>query len=115
MVRIGFPGKALRVEPLLDTVWAIDPGAIAIGEGGEVIGFAPDEEAVSGCLEGIAVDWIVLFVIEAGADDGREKVVQHFEAEDELTSGGWRRGGGKRLNGEIGFGTLAGNNGDGHS
>jgi len=72
-VNIGeLPVEALAVEPLLQAARAVDPGAVAVGEGGPVVGLAPDQQpalAVPGrrVLQPVAVGGIVRLAVGAVA------------------------------------------------
>src|SRR6476661_6001989 len=83
--RLGraFPGEALGVGAALEAVGAVDPGGRAVGEGGPVVGLAPDQQAVGGALEAVAVVRVMTLVLGAVADDVRDQVVQRLEAERE--------------------------------
>ena len=61
-------GKALGVEALDEAVGTVDPGAVAVGEGGPVVGLAPDQQAAGGLLEAVAVVAVVL-VLQALTDN----------------------------------------------
>lgn len=72
MLRIGFPGEALGIEAYEYAGAGGDPGTVAIGESSLVVRFSPDEKTIGGVLNGISGSWIVLLVVEAAPDDGRD-------------------------------------------
>ena len=91
-----FPVELLGVEAGLQAVWPVDPGAVAIGEGGPVIGLAPHQQAAGGLLEGVAVLRIETLVFQAVSDLVRpfRRINQRLEsgkAENELAFGRRRR------------------------
>src|SRR5688572_11239228 len=80
------PGKALVVRPGLQAEGAIDPGGAAISEGGPVVGLAPDQQSAGGPLETVAIFRIVVLVLEAGANDVRNQVMERLETQHELAA-----------------------------
>src|SRR5581483_685209 len=87
-VRQRLPREALGVQPRLQAEGAVDPGAVAVGERGEVVGLAPDQQAAGGLLQAVAGGRVVVLVGAAVADDVGDQVVQRAEAELERAAGG---------------------------
>ena len=78
------PREALRVEALDESVGAVNLGAVAVGEGGPVVGFAPDEQAAGGMLLAVTVGGVAL-IFQAFADYVvADEIAEGLEAEDEL-------------------------------
>src|SRR5262249_17515355 len=67
------------------------PGPKAVGERGEIVGLAPDEQAVRRRLKAVAIRRIVVLIFEARADDLGDQRVERGEAEDELAGRGTGR------------------------
>src|SRR5581483_7872667 len=84
---VGLPGIALCVQAVDEPAGAIDPGAVAVGEGGPVVGLAPGHQPAAGVLLSVAVSGKRL-VVDAVAHVAGIHVVQGLEAEDELAASG---------------------------
>ena len=80
---VRLPDEALRVLSRLQPVRAVDPGAVAVGEGQPVVRRAPDQHPAGGALGGVARLGVDLLVLEAVPDDVRQALVQAGEAEHE--------------------------------
>src|SRR5919198_2368795 len=74
------------------TVRPIDPGRAAIGEGGPIVGLAPDQQTIRGPLQPVAVVGVVVLILQALPDDCGDLIVQHPEAKLEGTARCLRRG-----------------------
>src|SRR6266436_157114 len=76
MVGVGLPPETLGIQPLLQTEWTADPGLKSIGKSGPVVEFAPRQQAVGGVLERVTGLWVVELIVQTGADDRGNQVVQ---------------------------------------
>ena len=78
------PRKAFSVQPLFETVRAVDPSAVAVSESSPVVGFAPNEQATRGMLYAIACR-IVVFILQTFANSVMtDDFSEGCEAENEL-------------------------------
>ena len=69
---------------MLQTIWTVNPGAVAVSECSPIVGFAPSEQAAGGVLLAVA-DGVVALVLQALADDAMtNEVAQRRKAEHEL-------------------------------
>src|SRR5581483_5531214 len=85
---VGLPNVAVGVQPPLQPVFGADPGPIAVGEAGPVVGLAPHQQPSGRRLKrNDGSTRVVLFVGQAVANQPRCSIVQ--SREPQLAAAGW--------------------------
>ena len=79
----ALPVEAGGIRLLLQALWTDAPSSVAVGEGGPIVGPAPDEQAARGALPGTLHRHP--FILQALAHNVRKTVSQRLEYRPELT------------------------------